>query len=201
MHISLNEAETDRIANIIREHYESHLNEYDFKKYPANEYIHYKNTFSSLCATPEDITNALIWKWGHWGKDNYPRAHRALISEVQRLWPKFVASGHTRTAQDTYNWWSARFARRTTYITAAYITHLVHHNKGAPIIDQHNFRAMNWLIRQVRMNHSHKKKPSSWDDICGLAIFIMKIADAMHVEDIGELDKFLMMFGRALHRT
>ncbi|MBU6206012.1 MAG: hypothetical protein KJS45_11570 [Bacteroidetes bacterium] len=32
------------------------------------------------------------------------------------------------------------------YITIAFITHLVHHSKGIPIIDQRNFRAMNYFL-------------------------------------------------------
>lgn len=39
------------------------------------------------------------------------------------------------------------------YITIAFITHLVHHFKGIPIIDQHNFRAMNYFTNNLY--HSH----------------------------------------------
>jgi hypothetical protein len=45
------------------------------------------------------------------------------------------------------------------YITVSFITHLIHHNE-IPIIDQHNFRAMNFLENKFNLENS-KKSPSN----------------------------------------
>ncbi|NBC02368.1 MAG: hypothetical protein GVY20_01545, partial [Bacteroidetes bacterium] len=37
------------------------IGEYDFKKYPADDYQHFKNTFSFLPAQNNEIENAMIW--------------------------------------------------------------------------------------------------------------------------------------------
>lgn len=197
MRIAVNKTEANKISSIIGKPYSRILAEYDFKKYPIDEYEHHKDVFSSLRATSLEISNAMIWKWGHWGKNNYPESHRALISEIQSLWPQFVESEHTDTPKATFDWWKAKFARKTTYITTAYITHLIHHEKQLPIIDQHNFRAMNWLMRQVRANYLHKQKPSNWVDVYNLKEFMTEVLDSMNSKNIGELDRFLMMYGRS----
>lgn len=109
------------------------LNEYDFGKYPADDYQRFKLSFSSLKNENSDINDALIWKWGHWGKENFPQRHKDLISEIEMLWPEFIESGKSSTSADTYNWWYAELGSQTRYITVAYITHLIHYDEPLPI--------------------------------------------------------------------
>lgn len=138
----------------------------------------------------------MVWKWGHWGKSDFPSSHKRLIEEIQSLWPLFVESGSSDTSLRTFEWWRGSFDRRTTYITAAYITHLVHHGEPLPIIDQHNFRAMNSLVAESRLGHRSKKLPSNWGDIECLRSFMIKLKTAMPSRSFSELDRFLMMYGR-----
>jgi hypothetical protein len=172
------------------------LAEYDFGKYPSADYIRFKVSFSALQNPNPDIADAMVWKWGHWGKPNYPRHHRDLIAEIQGLWPQFVGSGSGQTSSQTFQWWSDQLARPTTYITVAYISHLVHHNEPLPIIDQHNFRAMNSLLSGIRQNHQMKKKPSSWTDIVELKQFMASIQVGLPQRNFDEIDRFLMMYGK-----
>lgn len=190
------EAELNRITAKIQPIFDSVLNEYDFQKYPAREYTHFKSRFSSLSTSDSDIERALIWKWGHWGKQNYPQKQRNLIAEIQTLWPKFVASSSKDTSVSTFQWWQTQLNRRSRYITVAYITHLIHHNEPLPIIDQHNFRAMNSLIGLIDKSAAFKKKPSNWTDISSLKLFMATLHTAMPNRDFSELDRFLMMYGR-----
>lgn len=192
----ISQNETNQIIERITPIFDQVLNEYDFGKYPAEAYTRFKDAFSSLTCTSNDISDAMIWKWGHWGKQNYPQDHRNLIAEVQGLWPQFLASGYTETSAQTFEWWRVHFNRQTTYITTAYITHLIHHDNPLPIIDQHNFRAMNSLLGCVRPPMRSKKKPSNWADIVTLSEFMTSIQAAIPHRSFSELDRFLMMYGR-----
>jgi hypothetical protein len=169
---------------------------YDFTKYPASDYDRFKRVFSSLAEVNNEIGNALLWKWGHWGKANYPQKHRNLVAEVSHLWPVFISSGYGASSQRTYEWWSQKLNRTTTYITVAYITHLVHSSEPLPIIDQHNFRGMNALLHKIRPSYIAKKKPSQWADIIDLKNFMVSISQALGSRSFEEIDRFLMMFGK-----
>ena len=188
--------EANQIAARIAPMFERVLGEYDFAKYPAADYARFKASFSALNPTDAEIEGAMVWKWGHWGKPDFPQNHKNLIGEIQRLWPQFVASGFSDVSSRTFEWWRDSFNRQTTYITVAYITHLVHHGEPLPIIDQHNFRAMNSLIRCLRPGNRPKKKPSTWNDIKSLKSFMVEVKAAMPNRSFSELDRFLMMYGR-----
>ncbi|HBP5040549.1 TPA: hypothetical protein NJH56_001712 [Pseudomonas aeruginosa] len=183
-----------RIIDEVKATYTSHLELYSFKKYPALDYERFKATFSAL-AEEVDLLVALLWKWGHWGKDSYPSKQKALIGEIERLWPAFrgwaLSAGDQFTPETTFQWWDKRLGR-LRYITSAYLTHLIHPLQ-VPIIDQHNFRAMNHLLRTP----SAKKKPSNWGDIVRLKHFLREASERFQRPET-EFDKYLMMYGRAL---
>ncbi len=182
------------IAEEVEANYASHRALYSFKKYPAFDYEGFKATFSAL-AEEADLLAALLWKWGHWGKDDYPSKQKALIGEIESLWPVFrgwaLSAGDQFTPETTFQWWDKRLGR-LRYITSAYLTHLIHPLQ-VPIIDQHNFRAMNHLWRIS----SAKKKPSNWGDIVRFKHFLREASERFQRPE-AEFDKYLMMFGRAL---
>jgi hypothetical protein len=190
------QAEASQIAERIAQIFQQILNEYDFGKYPAAEHARFSASFSALTATPDDIQGALVWKWGHWGKSNYPQHHRDLIAMIQNLWSSYVASGISSSSINTFQWWHGRINKQTAYTTVAFITHLIHHNEPLPIIDQHNFRAMNSLLGCVRNGWKPKKRPSNWGDIAALKSFMTQVSGALPGTSFSELDRFLMMYGR-----
>jgi len=194
--MAVTRSEASQIAERIAPIFPQVLNEYDFGKYPAAEYARFRAAFSGLTATLNDIQGALVWKWGHWGKSNYPQHHRDMIAEVHTLWPLYIASGVSTSSSNTFQWWYGRINRRTAYITVAFVTHLIHHNEPLPIIDQHNFRAMNSLLGCVRNGWRPKKKPSNWDDIASLKSFMVLLLGFLPGASFSELDRFLMMYGR-----
>lgn len=196
MHITPTEAQ--KISALVRPCFDELLVRYDFEKYPAEHYERFKREFSEIHGMPS-IEDALRWKWGHWKKRSFPESHKALIKEVTNSWPEFVASAEARNSRSTFEWWSTRLSRRTTYITAAFLTHLVHHVQLCPIIDQHNFRAMNAFLAIVRTGHVGKKKPSTWSDIDNLRAFLLTLLPHLEGRTFDELDRFLMMYGR--HRA
>lgn len=185
-----------KIGDSIMEIFPRILGEYDFGKYPADEYAGFKKSFADLNPSNEQIQDAMIWKWGHSGKENFPGHHKDLIKEIQGSWGQFTQSGCSRDSELTFNWWRLRLEKPTRYITVAYITHLVHHKEPPPIIDQHNFRAMNALIAPLYPCRKFRKKPSTWADIVSLRSFMKHLQCAMGDCDFQELDRFLMMYGR-----
>lgn len=192
----ISQAEANQIATRIDPIFQHVLNEYDLGKYPAENYANFKIIFSNLNPTDIQIREAMIWKWGHWGKSDFPQHHKNLIAEIQSLWLAFSESSCSSTSRQTYEWWREQLNRKTRYITVAYITHLVHHSEPLPIIDQHNFRAMNALIGCLHPSTRPKKKPSNWNDIISLKSFMEKLQAALHNRSFSELDRFLMMYGR-----
>ncbi len=177
--------------------FDKYFSLYNYEKYPANDYERYKLVFSSLNQHNSEIENALKWKWGHEGKENFPEKQKALIIKVQQLWGDFTQTNATSSPEATFNWWQRRLPK-TAYITTAYITHLVHHAAGIPIIDQHNFRAMNTLLKDSGKTATAKKKPSSWNDIVQLKQFIEGLITELDNRSFGDIDKFLMMYGRSI---
>lgn len=195
MHITTDEA--NQIVAFIHPVYAAHLAKYDFGKYPAADYLRFKASYSGRTNPNNEINASLVWKWGHAGKSNFPSSQKALIRSIEMLWPTFVHSNAGVASPDTFTWWKVALPS-TSYITAAYITHLVHHREPLPIIDQHNFRAMNQLLARVRTTHTIKKKPSVWQDILNLKVFMMELLKHMPGMSFEELDRFLMMYGRSI---
>ena len=198
---------TERVVEIIRPIFLGFLDSYKFQKYPAEPYADFKTSFEGLEPSPEIIRDAMMWKWGHWGKPNYPQLHKNLISEIGQSWSQFKSSESASTPEATFLWWRRRFNRNTTYISSAYITHLVHHASPLPIIDQHNFRGMNHLAKTANRDLSiqltpcderrlSKKKPSNWADIVALKELMESVLVLMPAISFGELDRFLMMYGK-----
>lgn len=194
----LTEPELTEISNHILQNKDCELRRYDFNKYPADQYARFRNDFSSLSKEITCIEDAMRWKWGHWLKNNYPTAHQSLVQEIIVGWQQFILSENTRLPETTFNWWHQYFGRSTTFITAAFITHLVHHNTNFPIIDQHNFRSYNQYMSMVRTPRKAKKMPSSWTDIEALKSFMDEVIIKLPDVDFGTFDRYLMMFGQSI---
>ena len=196
--IPINQTEAQQIAGLILFCFKQVSQKYDFKKYPKPVYDRCKLKFSALNPTNQDIHDALVWKYGHWGKPNFPASHRNVISAVQGLWPQFIKTGNHHSSHATFQWWQSKWPK-TRYITVAFITHLIH-NSAIPIIDKHNFRAMNSLVAMVRKNHSYKQKPSSWRDILDLKDFMDALLPHLNNVNVSGLDRFLMMWGKCVKK-
>lgn len=183
---------------LIQEDFEFYFNKYEHEKYPKDIYINFRNSFSNVNPTQQQIRNAINWKFGNLNKKNSPTSHKELIKEIIDWWPLFQLSNERLSILDTFNWWKMKLANggRKRFITIAFITHLVHHKKNLPIIDQHNFRAMNYLSGNLQS----KKYPSCWYDIEKLTEFITEISK-VNKKKRDAIDKYLMMFGKAIKKN
>ena len=187
----------DQIYNISRQiaKHECLELEYNSNLYPEANYNIFKKTFGSLSEDNNQIFDALRWKWGHWNKQNFPESHKSLIKEIQRQWRQLIKSDDKCKPEATFNWWKEKLKKNSRYITTAYITHLIHSDKGIVIIDQHNFRAMNCFLKKALPQWSHNKKPSKWTDIEQISSFSKIICSELNWE-ASKLDRVLMIYGR-----
>lgn len=195
--MSITSDEAKQIVKLISQVYSEHLDKYNFKKYPADDYARFKTSYSQCVIPNNEIHNSLVWKWGHVGKANFPQKQKDLIKKVENLWPEFVGSDHRHTSYRTFEWWKTKLPP-TSFITIAYITHLVHHAEPIPIIDQHNFRAMNHFRKQVLPAHTSNNLPRTWSHISELKSFMIEILNNFPDKSFDELDRFLMMYGRSI---
>jgi hypothetical protein len=174
--------------------YDDIVGRYDDTKYPEKVYQDIVAAFSKK--TPENghIENAMKWKWGHWGKNNYPQRHKDLIDKIKQEWSSYIKA-NCHEACETFYFWSNKLGKpRQRYITVAFITHLIHPD-SVPIIDQHNYRAMLHLLRVAGRNPRNKKKPSNWEDIMNMEMFLSMLSYQLKKQK-RDVDKFLMMYGR-----
>ena len=141
------------------------------------------------------------WKYGNLGKADYPESHKSIIKEVENSWNHFVNSNSIMSPMETFFWWKDRLSKGNSrrFVTIAFITHLVHYKKHVPIIDQHNFRAMNYFLNNSNRSPDSKKNPSNWDDIEGLKGFVSEISKSLN-KKVEDVDKYLMMFGKELKK-
>lgn len=193
----LTKKEIESIAKTISERFVEYTSKYELTKYPEEPYLKWKEGFSDPKNVEHDeIRQAFEWKYGHWGKANYVTAHKAIIAKLQKYWPEFAESGRLEL-DDIFAFWEEKLAGHQSFITIAFLSHLIC-SKKVEIIDQHNFRAMNYLMSTVRTDWVWKRKPISQEDITDFSVFLGSLLPAVK-EAKGnkrELDKFLMMFGK-----
>jgi hypothetical protein len=64
-----------------------YANQYDERKYPPAELARLRGVFGTRESVFEpDILAALVWKYGHTGKANFPAQHRELAARIAKLW-------------------------------------------------------------------------------------------------------------------
>ncbi len=197
--------EAAHIVAFIRPHFDDYLKGYSERKYPPSDYD------KLLCAfgaprdlDAENIRLAIRWKFGHLGKSRIPSKHEALILELQRKWPEFAShSVLFGSAEALFGHLRRVVGGAHRYITVSFLMHLLRPNE-IPIIDQHNYRAMNHFLGQVRPTWLSKSAPTNYADLIALSEFMKGVrchwntVDPVTVPSERNLDRFLMMFGKAL---
>ena len=199
----LNIDELARVVGLIRPYFDKYVARYDDRKYPPAVYEQLLDAFRVPCQVAKgDIRTAILWKFGHLGKLRIPAHHEELISELQQEWPGLV-SALDGSDEEVFKQLMTAVGGLTRYITVSFLLHLLRPTE-IPIIDQHNFRAMNYFFKAVRSGWRSKAKPSTWGDLVMLSAFSRgvqsgwKAVDPATVPSERRLDWFLMMFGKAL---
>ena len=199
----LSDAEAWQVAKAIRPRFAQYVAQYDTKKYWPDVYRQVRREFRKPQKVGSGtIRKALLWKYGHLGKPAIPPAHEALISQLQRGW-RLAMSDLPKDPEEAFVAIDRDFGRKTRFITVAFLLHLLHPLR-APIIDQHNFRAVNALLSGVRPSWKPRRQPSTYADITMLSAFMDAIRGAwlrqapQSVPTTREFDLFLMMYGKAI---
>jgi hypothetical protein len=188
----------------IRPIFDDTTRRFDNKKYSPEIYAEVLTEFERPTrVSPGTLRSALLWKYGHLGKrGQIPVAHRNLIAEVQRAWPH-LARDLGQAPDQTFTVIERRVGGPTRFITVAFLLHLIHPRR-VPIIDQHNFRAVNSFISDVRPTWQAKRKPSGWSDIMLVASFMEAVISTWRQQEPSsiptprQLDQFLMRYGKDL---
>ncbi|CAG1007660.1 hypothetical protein ANAEL_03566 [Anaerolineales bacterium] len=199
----LTDDEKQRIVDAIRPGFQERVNAY-------NSYLYPETIYEDLCAAfrdparvaPVDIENALRWKYGHWRKKDYPSAHHKLIELIQSEWEAFRPL-QAASPKEIFDWWGEILGRQHRFITNSFILHLLR-SSDIPIIDQNNFRSMNFYLCQVRAVWKSKGKPSQYSDLLTLREFMRSVVEQWTRDatapslNMRLLDKYLMTFGQWL---
>ena len=194
------------IVRKIRPIFAKHVAQYDTGKYWPDVYDRVLAAFRDPdLPSAQSLDEALRWKYGHLGKPRIPEAHRRLIAQIQRTWPR-RAPELSRSPEAAFELLNATFGGAKRFVTMGFLLHLLFPAR-TPIIDQHNFRAVNALVRSVRPTWQGRATPSRYADIELVRDVIDAIVAAWSVEhpastpSVRELDEFLMMYGKSLKRA
>ncbi len=201
---TLTTREFAEIVSRIQPVFDEVADRFDKNKYPPNVYEQALTAFKvPATVSPAVIRRALLWKYGHLRKTGQiPAAHRALIAEIQRVWPP-MSKALSADPERAFIQINMSCGGRTRFITAAFLVHLVFPRK-VPIIDQHNFRAVNAFLHDIRPMWLGRTRPSTWSDIVVVGAFMEGVLSAWHSQSSTStptrqrLDHFLMMYGKAL---
>ncbi len=196
-------AEAWEIVKAIAPCFRHYVDQYNKKKYQPKVYQRLRRDFRQRGGvTRATLRQALLWKYGHLGKPAIPAAHQAVISQLQRGW-RAAAAVLPSAPEDAFLALDKQFGGKTRFITIAFLLHLLHPSE-VPIIDQHNFRAVNALLAGVRPGWRPRKQPSRYADIMLVAAFMKALRTAWSRRDPAavpsnrRLDKFLMMYGKSI---
>lgn len=199
----LTEEEARGVVDLIRPCLMEYVSKYDERKYPPKIYEDLLRAFRVPdTITDEEIRLAMLWKWGHLRKERIPSHHEALISCIQARWPDLLPAIHGSTVE-VFHRPDAAFGGPYRYITVSFLLHLLRPSE-APIIDQCNFRAMHYYCGVVRPGWRPNHRPAAFSDLEMLSRFLSaithgwKIIDPSSVPSRRDLDRFLMMRGKAL---
>jgi len=204
--IRMSAEERNSILTGLKVELKSLLGKYQSDKYPEEEHQRLLAAFAAPKSIgSEVIKTGLCWKYGHLRKSNFPQSHKNLIEKVQRCWPNFITylreSGNSRPER-IFRFWNQTLDGHQRFITVCFLLHLLHPDEQ-PIIDQHSFRAMNFLLQAARPGWRSKKIPSDYEDLANYREFFLDLRQHWQSNGMApgarELDQVLMMFGK--HRT
>ena len=181
--------------------------QYDERKYPPAELKRLREAFAhpgSLGVT--DVLDALVWKYGHTGKENYPGQQRALGVRIAEAWPE-NAIRSSEDPEDAFRRWR-KLIGPTSFITVCFLLHLVRPTE-LPILDQHNYRAVTRHLADAGLPLVAKAKPSRFDDLLLVMDFTNAVLGGWQecarsaTPGPDTLDRYLMMKGKAIkpHRN
>ena len=200
--LALTRAETAVIVRRIEPELAKFADDYDEDKYPPAKLAELRRVFAGAQeVTGSDIEAALVWKYGHTGKTNYPRRQHELAIRISKLWlANPIVHGAPPAA--AFDRWMSSLGS-TSFITVCFLLHLAN-PKDLPILDQHNFRSVKRHLTDVRPGIVVRARPSRFEDLILVRDFSVAVRRDWnrHCESArpsaDRLDHYLMMHGKSL---
>jgi hypothetical protein len=168
----LNNSQKEMINRKIDFFFDEIILKYEENKYDEKEYDRLKCLFENAQDVKKvALRHALMWKYGKKTFETFKRneSHVGTVDLLWEKWPIFVKR-RLSAGQPQFDFLFSN-AKKTQYISVAFICHLLSPDE-VPIIDQHNFRALQYFLHDEKYPENVKMKPNSWDDIQSLKSFI-----------------------------
>jgi hypothetical protein len=191
---SFNPKAASCIVEHVRPIFDEFEKRYDAVKYPPSVLTRARAAFSSLTFTDSHLAEALVWKYGHWCKHRFPGSHGRLISELQIKLARGVPPPRMQGPLNTFAYWTRLIGLQRAFVTRVFLTHLAHPNE-VPIVDQHNWRALRYLVSKCAPRRTLKRRADQWCDVMLLNQVLELLASRLHKER-DQVDRFLMMYGK-----
>ena len=175
---------------------------HDLGTYPVEPLLTFRARFSTLRVDRGCLAEAMRWRWGRWNSiEALTATESALVAELDAAWAAFVDSGTAAEPAPTFDWWAARRDTRADFFTIAWLTHLVHHRCGWPLVGRHAFRAMHQLLHETRGHGAPPPsvpapEPSTRADVERLSTFVQALLERMPGVERDTLCRFLAVYGR-----
>jgi len=202
--MNLTESQTVAIVRKIDPEFRWYVAQYDERKYPPAELHRLRDAFARPASVSgSNIKAALVWKYGHTGKDNYPKRHLELGMRIAKLWPdNAIQPGHDPECA-FQQWWE--LLGPSSFITVCFLLHLANPD-DIPILDQHNFRSVNYHLMTGSRTRLSKAKPIRFEDLVLVRDFSKVVLRDWGKAGVGatpsasDMDRYLMMHGKEMKK-
>ena len=205
--LELTDSETGTVIRAVAANFQPFVNKYDERKYPPAVLDRLRASFRrSETITRPEVEAALFWKYGHTGKTNYPDSQRKLANRIGELWAE-NAIRPDEDAESAITRWQ-RLLGPTSFITVCFLLHLCRPDT-VPILDQHNFRSVNFHLTNATGRPPQRAAPRQVRDLTMVRDFISLVHENWPRWSNGktpsrtDIDRYLMMHGKWLkaHKT
>ncbi|GMV23511.1 MAG: hypothetical protein AMXMBFR57_34600 [Acidimicrobiia bacterium] len=193
-------AQARKLVELIQRDFDKVSEKYDTRKYPPGVLRLLRDRMSTGRAEAAAMELAVMWKYGHLGKPNYPASHKQLADRLWRQWQKAPLVRGPKQAE-VFGAWQRAFP--TAFVTVCFLQHLVEPAR-TPILDRFNLKAVAHLLDQVGNDTRVNKAPRSLSDLEAVRTCIStvrrhwKSVTRETAPSFDKMDRYLMMKGKEL---
>jgi hypothetical protein len=200
--LELSDSQIETVIRQISTDFQSFVELYDERKYPPEILEQLHRAFRGPGTIERaHVEAALMWKYGHSGKSNYPERQRKLATRIATLW-KSNAIRSDEPVEAAISRWQ-QILGSTSFITVCFLLHLCRPD-DVPILDQHNFRSVNFHLAHAAGGLASRATPRRVEDLLLVKDFIVVVRAnwstwlARPAPSIASIDRYLMMHGKWL---
>jgi hypothetical protein len=200
--LELTDSEAMTLIRSVAADFQGFVVRYDERKYPPKDLEALRHAFRrSETVQLTDVEAALVWKYGHTGKARYPDRQRQLANRIAELWKSNAIQPDEHAEAAVARW--QQLLGPTSFITVCFLLHLCQPD-SVPILDQHNFRSVNFHLAHAAGRTSRRATPRRVEDLTLVRDFIGLVHQNWSTCISGatpsraDIDRYLMMHGKSL---